>query len=151
MREKRALVLPLTLFVRAVEIHSAENFASRYNSWLLILIYKPLFFIAQVLARYLLPRGPPCWERAGELLFLHFYSWRQGNLRRGISTFSFSAGLSLASLSSRAQSLLAQWGSRCGEIICLQGCLTLVVEQLVSSEYKHYHEICELRKLLALC
>lgn len=39
---------------------------------------------------------------------------------------------------------------RCGSIICLQGCLTPVAEQLVSSEYKHYHEICELRKLLAL-
>lgn len=70
----------------------------------MILIYKSLFFIAQVLARYLLPQGPPCWERAGESLFLNLHSWRQGNLSRGISTFSFSAGLSLAILGSRAHS-----------------------------------------------
>lgn len=73
-----------TLFVHAAEIHSAEDFASRYNSWLLILIYKSLFFMAQVLARYLLPWGPPCWEQAGESLLLNLYSWRQGNLSRGM-------------------------------------------------------------------
>lgn len=127
MRENCALVLLLTVSVPVLEMHSAENFASRYNSQLLILIYKSLFFMAQVLARYLLPRGPPCWERAGESLFLNVYSWRQGNLSRGISTFSFCTGLGPARLSSGAQPRLSQWGSRCGSIICLQGCLMLGV------------------------
>lgn len=44
--KSRAAPVLLTLFVHAAEIHSAEGFASRYNSWLLLLIYKSLFFMA---------------------------------------------------------------------------------------------------------
>lgn len=96
--------------------YNTENFASRYYSCLLILIYKSLLFMAQVLERYLLLQGPPRWKRAGESLS-QFVQLEAGQSQRDFHILFLCRTQTCQPQQQRSQSLLLQWGRWCGWII----------------------------------
>lgn len=88
-------------------------------------------------------------HRAGSEQVNHCLIWIAGG--RAMSAKDFHTFCLCRTWQPQQWEAQSQWDSRCGKSICLEGCSALVVEQLVSSEYKRYREICELRKLLARC